>query len=398
MSNLLQQRGTWRPFLQSLTFNSRYIAWLGLAVAIGVTYFFAAWLSIALLTKPDGVAVFWPAAGLSSGTLIALGSGWRLPVTLGVLTASTMASLLGDRNLAAASVFALSNAGEPILVAWLIQRYFGENFRLESLRSVVGFFMAAGIGPAVSGSIATVGFILFYSSTAPILTTWMNWFASDALGIIMVAPLIIGFAGLRDNFPERWEVAHGGLTLAALAVVGAIAFGSTARHWYTAFPLAVLLPLLLAAHFRPVFAAAAALILGFAVVCSTTLGIGGLGELPDLIERAYAARATLLAISTCTLVLAALFAERRQKEAALKNTNDRLELALDCAELGTWSLDLRNKHFENDVRDRHIHGQGPDAPPQSLAVMRSQVHPEDLSRLDAAFAALRSVAGSNWTT
>src|SRR5215475_15923862 len=152
MSILLQQRGTWRSFLQSLAFNSRYIAWLGawlgLAVAMGVTYFFAAWLSLGLLTKPDGVAVFWPAAGLPSGALIALGSGWRLPVTLGVLTASTMASLLGDRSLAAATIFALSNAGEPILVAWLIQRYFGENFRLESLRNLVGFFMAAGIGPA----------------------------------------------------------------------------------------------------------------------------------------------------------------------------------------------------------------------------------------------------------
>jgi len=397
MSNLLEQRGTGRPFLQSLAFNSRYIAWLGLAITIGVTYFFAAWLSLGLLTKPDGVAVFWPAAGLASGALIALGPGWRLPVTLGVLTASTLASLLGDRSLAAATVFALCNAGEALLVAWLIQRHFGENFRLESLRNVVGFFMAAGIGPAVSGSVATVGFILFYNSTAPIFTTWINWLASDALGIIMVAPLLIGFASLRDNFPEKWEVAHGGLTLVALAVVGAIACGSTARHWYTAFPLAALLAILLAAHCRPVFAAAAALILGFAVVYSTTLGIGGLGELPDLIERAYAARATLLAISTCTLVLAALFAERRQKEAALKNTNDRLELALDCAELGTWSLDLKSKHFENDVRDRHIHGRGPDAPPQTLAVMRSQVHPEDISRLDAAFAELRRVGGSNWT-
>jgi PAS domain S-box-containing protein len=397
MSNLLQQRGTWRPFLQSLTFNSRNIAWLGLAVAIGVTYFFAAWLSIALLTKPDGVAVFWPAAGLSSGALIALGSGWRLPVTLGVLAASAVASLLGDRSLAAATIFALCNAGEALLVAWLIRRHFGENFRLESLRNVIGFFMAAGIGPAVMASIATIGFVLCCSSTAPIFATWINWLASDALGIVMEAPLLIGFAGLRDNFPERWEVAHGGLTLLALAVVGAIACGSTARHWYTAFPLAALLAILLAAHCRPVFAAAAALILGFAVVYSTTLGIGGLGELPDLIERAYAARATLLAISTCTLVLAALFAERRQKEAALKNTNDRLELALDCAELGTWSLDLKSKHFENDVRDRHIHGQGPDAPPKTLAVMRSQVHPEDLSRLDAAFAGLRRIGGSNWT-
>ena len=32
---------------------------MGLAVAVGVAYFLAAQLSLALLTKPDGVAVFW---------------------------------------------------------------------------------------------------------------------------------------------------------------------------------------------------------------------------------------------------------------------------------------------------------------------------------------------------
>ena len=40
----------------------------GLAIAVGVAYFLAARLSLALLTKPDGVAVFWPAAGLASGS------------------------------------------------------------------------------------------------------------------------------------------------------------------------------------------------------------------------------------------------------------------------------------------------------------------------------------------
>src|SRR5262245_55537843 len=353
--------------------------WIGrvcLTITVGVAYFFAAQMSLALLTKPDGVAVFWPAAGISAGTLIALGPRIRLLVTLAVATASTAASLLGDRNLAAATVFALCNTAEPLLVSWLIERRFGENFRLESLRSVVGFFMAAGAGPAASASVATAGFILFYTSTAPVLTPWVIWFASAALGIIMVAPLLIGLAGLRNNFPERRELAHGALTLAPLAVVSAVSFGSTALHLYTAFPLAVLLSILLAAHCRPVFAAAAALILGVAVVWTTTFGIGGLGELPDLHDRAYAARATLLAIATCTLVLAALFAERRQKEAALEDTNDQLELALDCAELGTWRLHLKSGRFENDVRDRQIHGYGPDAPWQTLAEMRSQVHPD----------------------
>ena len=382
--------------IRALTSSSDrlWIGHIGLTLAVGIAYFLAAQMSLVLLTKPDGVAVFWPAAGLSAGTLLAFGSRVRLPVIVAVVTASTVASLLGDRSLAAATVFALCNIGEPLLVAWFIQRHFGEDFRLGSLRSVVGFFLAAGIGPAASASLATVGFILFYSPTAPVSTTWLNWFASDALGILIVAPLFVGLADLRDDFPEKRELVHGALALVALALVSAFLFGSTTQHWYTAFPLAVLLPILLAAHCRPVFAAAAALILGVAVVWTTTFGIGGLGELPDLHDRAYAARATLLAISACTLVLAALFAERRQKEAALKDTNDRLALALDCAELGTWRLQLKSGRFENDVRDRHIHGYGPDAPPQTLAEMRSQVHPEDLPKLDAAFLALGRGGGS----
>ena len=371
-----------------------WIGAIGLAVAVGVAYFFAAQLSLTLLTKPDGVAVFWPAAGIASGTLIALGSGVRVPVTVGVLAASALASLLGDRSIPAATIFALCNAGEPLLVAWLIKRWLGTDFRLESLASVLGFFAAAAIPPAISGSIATVGFVLFYSSSAPLLTTWLNWFASDALGIIMVAPLLIGLGSLRRESPAKWELVAGTLTLAALVMGTAIALRSPQQYWYTVLPLGMLLPALLAAYCRPVFAAAAALVLSFAVVWITTFGIGDFGEPPNLHDRVYAARATLLAISAGTLLLAALFAERRNREAVLgktnerlKETNDRLQLALHGAKLGVWSLDIETGRFESDARDRQIHNYPPDAPPETGAEARSFIHPGDLPAFDAALAA-----------
>ena len=134
-----------RPFA-----TRKCLAWVKpivLATGVGITYFFAAQLSFTLLTKPDGVV---PAAGISSGTLIALGPHARLPVTIGVLAASSLASILGERSLAAAIVFALCNAGEALLVAWLVKRRFGNEFRLESVRNLFGFFIAAGIGPAIS--------------------------------------------------------------------------------------------------------------------------------------------------------------------------------------------------------------------------------------------------------
>ena len=367
---------------------------VALAIAVGVSYFFAARLSLALLTKPDGVAVFWPGAGIAAGAIIALGLGARIPVAAGVIVASTIASVLGDRNIAAGIMFALCNGAEPLLVAWLVRRHFGGNFRLESLRSVVGLFAAAGLGTAVSGGLATVGFVLFYSSGASVLSTWLNWLASDALGIIMVAPLLIGLGSFRGQPPDARELLKGVVTLAALAIVSAIAFTAPAHYAFTVLPAGILLPILVSAHCRPVFAAAAALIVSIAVVWSTTFGFGDLGEIADVHDRAYAARATLLAISTCTLVLAALFAERRQKEAALEDANDRLELALDSAELGVWSFDVKTRRFETDDRNTSIHGCPPEATPAALPDARAFIHPDDVPRIDAAFKVSKREGGS----
>ena len=104
---------------------------IGLAVAVGVVYFVAARLSLALLTKPEGVAVFWPAAGVSAGVLIALGGRARWPVIVGTMAATVVANLLGDRNLWGAVLFALCNAGEAVLTAWLDRAYLRSGFQAE---------------------------------------------------------------------------------------------------------------------------------------------------------------------------------------------------------------------------------------------------------------------------
>src|SRR4030095_16977720 len=108
------------------------------------------------------------------------------------------------------------------------------------------------------------------------------------------------------------------------------------------------------------------------------------------------------------VMLAALFAERRRNEAALKDSNDRLkdsndrfkdnndrlQLALDGAQLGVWSIDPITGRFEYDARDRQIHAHNLEAPPKTLAEARTSIHPDDLPTLDSAFAALVRTGGS----
>lgn len=379
-----------------LTADQDLLSWVesvGLAVAVAVTYYLAAQLSLALLTEPDGVAVFWPAAGIAAGSLIALGPKARLPVAVGVMGATTVANLLGDRNLASAAVFAVCNAGEAILIAELIRRFFGPHFGLESLRSVVGLFVATAAATSLSGIGGAAGFVLFHNSGTPALTTWQNWFASDALGVVIVAPLIIGIAQAVKDPPTAREAIEGISTLAVLALACIVGFGSSTDYWFTILFVALLFPILLwpAAHCRPACAAAAVFILSVIVIWGITFNVGHLGD-PSvrLGSRIHAVQAALLAISTCTLAIAALFAERRLREAALEDANDRLQLALDGAELGVWSLDWETGRFENDARDRRIHGHDEQAPPQTLVEARAFINRADLPRLDAVFAASAS--------
>ena len=99
-------RGAQEGQLPANSPTRRWIRAIGLAVALGVAYFLAARLSLFLLTKPDGVAVFWPAAGVATGVLIALGRDARWPVAVGTMVATIVANLTGDRTVWSSIAFA----------------------------------------------------------------------------------------------------------------------------------------------------------------------------------------------------------------------------------------------------------------------------------------------------
>ena len=154
--------------------------------------------------------------------MIALGPRARLPVIAGTVAATVAANLLGDRNIGSAIVFALCNAGEAALLAVLIERHFGASFSLDRPRNVLGLLGATIVGAAVSGVGGTIGFELFHKSSVPVLTIWHHWFASDALGIITVAPLLIGLVQAVRDPPPRSEVFEGAVVLAILTLASGL--------------------------------------------------------------------------------------------------------------------------------------------------------------------------------
>jgi PAS domain S-box-containing protein len=358
----------------------RWIGAVGLTIAIGIAYFFAAQLSLALLAKSEGLALFWIAGGVSLGILIALGRDARLPVAGGTIVATIVANLMGDRSIWVSTAFALCNTGETLLAAWLIERYFGSGFSLGRLRNVLGLLTAAVVATAASGVGATVTYKLFHSPTAPIWTIWQHWFASGAIGIITVAPLVIGLAKALHEPPRRNEMLEGVVALAALAtVMTVIIVWLPPEPWESLVPVALLFPILLwlAARCRPVFAAAAAFIVSLTIVWTITFGIGHFGDpaLP-IGDRITGAQAAILGFTLSAYVLAALFAERRQHEAVLEESEARLQEALTAGAVTAFEWDPRSGLSQRSENAAQILGFGPR---QSLTAAQflARVHPDD---------------------
>jgi PAS domain S-box-containing protein len=362
-----------------------WIGAIGLTVAVSIIYFLAAELGLALLAESDGIARFWPAAGVSSGVLVAFGRQARLRVASGVVVATIVANVTGDRNLWSATAFAFCNAGEALLTAWLIERYFGTPFSLDRPHNVLGLLAAAVVATAASGIGGAVAHNLFHSPMAPVVTTWRHWFASDIVGVITVAPLVIGLAEAVRAPPSRNEIIEGVVALVVLAAMTVVVVLLPPEPWQTVRPIALLFPILLwlAVRCRPGFAAAAVSIVSFAIIWAITFGSIHFRILAIPIgDRVTGAQAAILIVALCEYFLAALLAERRQHASALEESKALLQEALTAGAVMAFECDPDSGLARRSENATQILGLGPQ---QTLTAAQflAQIHPDDRASFTA---------------
>ncbi|NUM53587.1 MAG: PAS domain S-box protein [Candidatus Hydrogenedentes bacterium] len=70
--------------------------------------------------------------------------------------------------------------------------------------------------------------------------------------------------------------------------------------------------------------------------------------------------------------------ERKKAEEALRKGEERLELALNGADLGLWDLDIAGARATVNQRCAEIFGYSMETVPQDVMIWRSHVHPDDL--------------------
>src|SRR5262249_39557074 len=171
---------------------------------------------------------------------------------------------MSDRSFWTSTFKGFCNGGEAVLAAWLLERWYGRPFTFGDLRRVLGFVAATGIAAAISAVCGAAPMTLFHTA-APFWEGWRAWFLSDGVGILVVAPLVIGLAQMWRELPSREEWIEGVGVLALQTSASLYVMVHPSGSWISFSPGVLALPLLLwlAARCPPTFAIAGAFVASF---------------------------------------------------------------------------------------------------------------------------------------
>jgi signal transduction histidine kinase/integral membrane sensor domain MASE1 len=218
------------------TWNTSLAARLRVNALVAVSYGLAGWLGLTMATPMGLASALWPAAGIALAAVLLRGPGVWPGIMLGVIISLVPHALdqTSLEGLLQQVLFGLANCVgailEAIAGAWLVRRVGAYPSALDEERKVALFLALGGpVAAAVSATIGTAALVLVgIIDMTGALTSWGAWWVGDALGVVLVTPLLLVWLGEPR---ERWLTRRSLVTVPmALMLVANFALYFLARH------------------------------------------------------------------------------------------------------------------------------------------------------------------------
>jgi diguanylate cyclase (GGDEF)-like protein len=276
---------------------------------VALAHFVIALVNIELTAWSVGMATVWAANAIVLAALLATPSARWLPYVVAVWVAGFLANLIGGYPIIASAPFAAINVAEAALAATLTRQWVGGAPELERPLDLVKFVVSAIVASALSASLSAP--FMAYATDHDIGRSWLSWFASDTLGLLVVTPvLFIAFAMwmAKRSFLQGRSVAEATALFAMVAGLSLAVFAQD--RWPLLF---LLLPPVVLTTFRLRSAGATVAIVIIAVIGSyfSTRSSGPIALMEgDLADRIYFFQFFLAATFLPALPVASVLDER----------------------------------------------------------------------------------------
>jgi PAS domain S-box-containing protein len=314
---------------------------------VALAYLGAAKLGLLAAVAQKVVSSAWPPSGVALATLLLFGLRYWPGVAAGAFLLNWTAGVPA----AGAAGIALGNTLEAVSAVWLLQRVVAFRPSLERLRDVLALVTLAALASTTVS--ATVGVVSLWASGVverdALKHLWFVWWSGDALGDVLVAPLLLTWA--RATRPAgRWPEAAALVVL--LVLLTALLLRSPLTYVYAVFPVAVWA----AVRFGPRGSATATALIAGLMIWYTLRGLGPFaGATPT--ENLALLQAFLALASVTGLVLAAATAERGAAEGVARESEQRFGLLVESVrDHAIVGLDQSGRVVSWNAGAEHIEG------------------------------------------
>ena len=361
--------------------GARILALPAISTGIALVYFAAGRLGLLIPIVQNHVTLLWAPTGIALAAMLRFGPAAIPGIFLGAFLVNYTVG--GGPGLALA--IATGNTLEAILGSWLLRRA-GFRDALERVRDVLLLCFAAAVAPIVSATVGVASLTaagLLSAGRSP-LNLAGYWWLGDAMGALLVAPVLLTWAELpRGRVPRSRRMAEAALLSVGLLVASDLTLHTWIDNPILHPPLAfTLFPFLVwaALRFGPRGAATATLLAVGIAVWATAQGLSPFAR--GTLEERLMYLHTYMAVAAMTsLLLAAVLAERRSAVSGLRQSEERLRLALNAGRCGVWDWDIAGSRLTWSERLFEFHGISPDSFAGRMEDFTRLVHPEDVERV-----------------
>lgn len=308
-----------------------------LAGLVAVVCYLAAKLGGALIIKePQTLWPLWPGCAVLVAILLVLPRKiWPILMAAG-LAGFALYDLQAGVSIPSIAWLILADTLEILVAAWGINYWLNGVPHLNSLKALAIYsFFTVILASLIVSTIGTLGL------DGDRWTSWRSSFLSEGLAFLTVAPAILGWVGQARKWlrATRAQYLEAGVLMAALISLSYAMFAARGTSAPPAL-LYSLVPFLLwsALRFGTTGAGTSATIVALLSIWGAVHGRGPFAG-GDPVARVFLLQLYLLFTAIPFMVLAALVEERKQADGELRESEERLRLAIEAGRMFAFEWD-----------------------------------------------------------
>lgn len=183
--------------IRGVTFSS--VGLIATCAVVAALYFLSAKIGLNFASLQPNATAVWPPTGLAIAAIMLWGARIAPVIFLGAI----LANLDTNTDLITSSIIAFGNTAEALIGAFLVSRFGRSQSFLDSRRGLAVFLIGAVcVATTVSATIGVTALTFGGYSTSNIaVTVWLTWWVGDAVGALVVTPIIMAWLVPRDVAP-----------------------------------------------------------------------------------------------------------------------------------------------------------------------------------------------------